>query len=233
MNNYEFCADWVASRSPKRALDYGCGAGEIVRLLRSRGVESFGCDVFYEGGSLERSIPESIRSYISKMTDRIPFEDASFDAIVSNTVLEHVPSIDDVLSEMRRVLAPGGFVLSFFPHLEVWNEGHCGIPFLHRFPKGSRARVYYAATARAIGLGYNKDGKSVMEWSRFQCQWLDDWTHYRRLKEIERAYSKHFAKTEHIEADWLRERYRASAKLPAILRRFIARKGAGLVLVSH
>jgi 2-polyprenyl-3-methyl-5-hydroxy-6-metoxy-1,4-benzoquinol methylase len=39
MSNYEFCAQWVIDRSnfkQVRVLDYGCGRGEIVRLLRAK-----------------------------------------------------------------------------------------------------------------------------------------------------------------------------------------------------
>jgi ubiquinone/menaquinone biosynthesis C-methylase UbiE len=82
-------------------------------------------------------------------TDRIPFEDASFDAILSNQVLEHVPDIEVVARELARVLKPGGMSLHLFPHLGVWREPHTRVPFLHWLSKHSW-RVGYAALMRPI-----------------------------------------------------------------------------------
>ncbi len=50
-----------------------------------------------------------------------------------------------------------------------------GIPFLHRFPKRTKPRIYYAALLRTLGLGHFKQGKTTMSWSRDACTWLDNW----------------------------------------------------------
>lgn len=226
MDNYDFCAQWAHGRS----LDYGCGAGELVRKMRARGLDAWGCDTYYEGGDSQTLIGEDVRPYLVRMTDRIPFDTASFDCIVSNTVLEHVEDMDAVLAEIARVLKPGGASLHLFPHLECWREGHCEIPLLHRFPRGA-ARLYYAAAWRALGFGAHHKDKPIMQWSRDFCAWIDQWTHYRPLAEIQRLCSKHFRHVEHIEAQWLGARSSQLSKLPAPIRRLIARKMAGLVLV--
>lgn len=56
--------------------------------------------------------------------NRIPFETESFDFMVNNQVMEHVPDLDGVLNEILRVLKPGGTVLSLFPDGGVRREGH-------------------------------------------------------------------------------------------------------------
>lgn len=110
------------------------------------------------------------------------------------------------------------------------------MPLLHWFPKGSRARVYYAAGVRLLGLGYHTRGKSVMRWSRDFCDWLDKWTFYRELGEIEGAYARTFADVRHIEDTWLRRRLERHAGLiataPVASQRWLVRKLAGLVIVS-
>ena len=215
MNNYEFCAQWVFDQKKDndvRVLDYGCGGGEIVTELRKRGVSAFGCDVFYEGGDYSENVdPALLGSAIKTMEeeDTIPFASASFDFVVNNQVMEHVEDLDGVLREIQRVLKPGGVVLSLFPDKRVWREGHCGIPFLHWFPKSSRFRVYYAAALRALGFGYHKENKSIMRWSREFCEWLDEWTHYRPSKEIHSTYDKYFCELQHIEDHWLQQRFSA------------------------
>ena len=108
--------------------------------------------------------------------DTIPFGDETFDIVVNNMVMEHVPDLDRVLDEIRRVLRPGGLVLSLFPDRALWIEGHCRIPFLHRFPRGGRARVYYAACLSSLGIGARRD-EAPLAWSRRICVWLDQWTY--------------------------------------------------------
>ena len=245
MNNYEYCADWVTSQHPSKAetvLDFGCGTGRIVEALRSEDIQAFGCDVFYEGGSYESMVkPELLGSIIKKMTDStIPYDDESFDFVLNNQVLEHVENLDEVVSEFYRVLKPGGRVLSLFPDRGVWREGHCGIPFLHRFPKGSQPRVYYALALRSMGLGYNKEGKSRREWSEFQCDWLDNWTHYRTLDDIHATFDRYFESTENISEDFLVKRAeprwltrKTAGLMTAPIQRYVVRKLAGLVLVSR
>lgn len=238
MDQYEFCARW-ALRNGARILDYGCGAGHIVRRMRERKADAFGCDVFY-GGNVERSsglVAEDIRPFVLKMEQGlIPFDDASFDAVITNQVLEHVPDLELSVREIARVLKPGGKVLALFPDKTIWREGHCGIPFLHWFPKGSHGRVYYAATLRALGAGYNKqDFPGVMNWARSFCVWLDNWTHYRSPAEVDATFAKYFAGTERIELDWLAARLeRLPIRIiPAALRRFAVRRLiAGRVMVS-
>src|SRR5882762_2315304 len=209
--NYECCALWVLDQKRgqnTRVLDYGCGAGEIVKELRRRDVNAFGCDVFYEGGDYSRSVdPTLFESAIRRMeADTIPFDTGSFDFVINNQVMEHVEDLDRVLAEILRVLKPGGMVISLFPDKGVWREGHCGVPFLHWFPKGSRLRVYYAAACRTLGLGHHKGNKSAMRWSEDTCEWLDKWTYYRTREEIDSIYNKYFRDIRHIEDYWLQLR---------------------------
>jgi SAM-dependent methyltransferase len=241
VNNYEYCANFVAARLPAlggRVLDYGCGAGKIVSLLRSRGVDASGCDVFYEGGDYSVDVPgDMFGTVIRRMEgNRIPFDSASFDWVINNQVLEHVPDLDVVVSEIRRVLKPGGFVLSVFPDRGVWREGHCGIPFLHRFRRGSRLRVWYGAAMRAMGFGYHKEGRSFLEWSENFCRWLDAWTHYRSYNTIRSTFGKSFSQIHHYEEDWLAKRLgKSRSKLglvPVWSQRLMVRKLMGLVFVS-
>jgi SAM-dependent methyltransferase len=244
VNTYEFCADWVAKQAagrPIRVLDYGCGAGRIVGLLRERGIEANGCDVFYEGGDYSVDIPAELLPSIRRMQgDAIPFEDASFDVVTSNQVFEHVENLDAVLAEIRRVLRPRGLLLSLFPDRSVWREGHCGIPFLHWFPKRSRFRFYYAAALRGLGLGSFKGDKSISRWSSDFCQWLDAWTYYRSQEQLRELFSRHFEATGHIEERWLSSRLSArpalagfAATLPLRVQRVLVRKVAGMALVSQ
>lgn len=238
MDNYKFAADWVhkeANGDALRVLDYGCGTGQILRHLRNCGQDAWGCDAFYEGGDHSSEIPPDLRPYIRRMVgDTIPYEDASFDVVLSNQVLEHVPDMEAALTEIARVLKVAGLSFHMFPDSGVWREGHCGIPFLHWFPKNTKTRVYYAAALRSMGLGYFTQGKTILGWSRDFCEWLDRWVYYRSICEIHERFDRIIGRTRHAEEDLLHARLAGRLDVvPKALQRLIVRKLAGVVLVSR
>jgi SAM-dependent methyltransferase len=245
MNNHDYllklCAERQGARASARFLDYGCGAGEIVERGVSRGLDFHGCDVFYEGGDYSSRVPASLieARRVLRMDDgKAPYPDQHFDVIVSNEVIEHVADLDAMLREIKRLLRPGGVVISIFPHREVWREGHCGIPFLHWFPVGSRPlRVWYAFGLRCLGLGNFTDKKTRWQWAEDFCLWLDNWTHYRSEAEIHAAFAPHFSQVRHIEADFLDNRLEnlepVMKLVPTWAKGIFVRKMAGLVLEAR
>ncbi len=56
--------------------------------------------------------------------ERMPFGDDSFDGVLLNEVLEHVRDEEDTLSEIHRVLKPGGVLVLFSPNRWFPFEGH-------------------------------------------------------------------------------------------------------------
>lgn len=243
MTNYEYCMTvalrYVRPGEGGKVLDLGCGAGETVDLLRQRGVDAYGCDIFYEGGSYAEQVPAHLRDKFVFATEPyvIPFPDATFDLVFNNQVIEHVEDLERFLAEARRVLKPGGRLLSLFPDRSVWREGHIGIAFTHWFPKGSRAARLHATLWRALGFGYHKKGESAREWAQKWCTWLDDWTHYRSKRELDRTFARHFGRIESLEDHWLATRYphrrAVFAWWPRWLQRLFVRKLGGLVFIAH
>ncbi|WP_295614120.1 class I SAM-dependent methyltransferase [Chamaesiphon sp. GL140_3_metabinner_50] len=242
ISNYDFCTQWVIDNSdskPVRVLDYGCGGGEIVKLLRAREVEAFGCDTF-GGAAVYSELENSVLfgTAILKMEEnKIPFPDNYFDFLVSNQVIEHVRELDKTLAEFQRVLKPGGQLLTIFPDKSTWREGHCDIPFLHWFPKKSTPRIYYTLLLRSLGMGSFKEGKSPMQWSQDTCIWLDEFTYYRTAAEIHSQYSAYFSDVRSIEAELLQkrlgDRYQKISWLPKSLQQSLTKKFAGRAIVAR
>lgn len=239
MNNYAFCVDWVVrmgSGRPIRVLDYGCGAGEIVNALRDRGFEAFGCDPFAEADATrEKAVrPGYLGEVVRVMEGKaIPFARDSFDFVVTNQVLEHVRDLDAVLAEIQKVLKPGGSLLGLFPDKGVLKEPHCGIPFLHWFAKGSRARYWYAFAMRSLGMGFHKSQRTRSFWSRHFCDYLDNQTFYRTHVDIETAFNRHFCDLEHHEGLFFSKRFDGMptlARLPAWVGEWAVRRHCGEVI---
>ena len=168
-------------------LDYGCGKGEIVAEARKKGLAAYGAEAFYEGSNIRGEIEKQgwLGTVVREIKNGvIPFEDNFFDLIISNQVFEHVDDIDAVLREIDRVLKPNGALLCLFPSKDCIREGHCGIPFIHWFPKHSLLRFYYMVVLRIMGMGFHKGKKSPSQWTSDFLQWLDAFTHYRGSNEI-------------------------------------------------
>jgi SAM-dependent methyltransferase len=213
-----------------RVLDFGCGAGTVVRLLRDAGYEAYGVDVagwgldqpeFRSGG-----LPDGALRYYEP-DGRLPFDDDSFDVIVSDQVLEHVVGLEHVVSELERVLKPGGVIYHHFPSRRVIREPHIGTPFAHRLPNG-RLRLYYAAALRRLGVGWFKDDRPPLKWAEENLAWVDDWTVYRRIGELHRILGRN-ADLRHREIDYCRFRAGDRAWLAWLLRQPFLRSPAETV----
>ena len=92
-------------------LDVGCGAGELVRWLRSRGARALGAECGAHMLALARVADPAHRdSYVEASGQDLPFEADSFDLVIFSYSLHHVP-LDEMpaaLGEARRVLRHGG-----------------------------------------------------------------------------------------------------------------------------
>jgi 2-polyprenyl-3-methyl-5-hydroxy-6-metoxy-1,4-benzoquinol methylase len=103
---------WVYDnvRAGARVLDVGCGAG-LLALLKRKGVGLAGVDLSEDCARAARA--NGYDHAAAADLRRLPFADATFDYVVSLDVLGHVPLEDQdaVISEVRRVLRPGGVTM--------------------------------------------------------------------------------------------------------------------------
>jgi SAM-dependent methyltransferase len=214
--NHRFLLDAARALEPRgRYLDYGCGRGETVAVGEREGLDIYGCEAFYGGGSYESGAQFTghLGERIRAMPDgRIPFADGSFDVVFHNMVGEHLPDMAAVLGEIRRVLKSSGLMLSVFPTREVWREGHCGV----RFSADSRVGYRYLLAMRGIGRGHFHGDKTREEWARDFQRWLRDWCHYRTRAEVRHLYSNAGFTAEPYELQYIVGRLRSSGRSWAV-----------------
>lgn len=111
-------------------LDLGCGNGDLVSAYRDAGYRAYGCDfAFKSGPQAERLSHKGYIRLIEQHPYRMPFEDHSFDLVVSNEVFEHVQDYSATLAEHRRILKPHGVGMHFIPSRYAPIESHVFVPF--------------------------------------------------------------------------------------------------------
>jgi SAM-dependent methyltransferase len=96
-----------------RALDVSCRNGEIMRALAARGFE-------VRGTRFERGLPPIEGMPIDEgvdLTRGLPYPDESFELVVLTEVIEHLENHRAALSEVARVLRPGGYLILTTPNI--------------------------------------------------------------------------------------------------------------------
>jgi len=117
-------------RSPKKALDIGCGEGRFCRMLKTRGIEVTGVDPTPALIAAARA-RDTDGSYVEAGAEHLPFRNEAFDLVVSYLSLIDIPDVQKAIPEMARVLNPGGTLLianlnSFQTACAGWVKGHTG-----------------------------------------------------------------------------------------------------------
>lgn len=98
-----------------RILEVGCGGGALLAFLAEKGHEPVGLDISQEAVDLAACAAPSCR-VVRADAGVLPFEDASFDRLLSHHLVEHLDGLPAALEDWRRVLAPGGIVAACTPN---------------------------------------------------------------------------------------------------------------------
>jgi SAM-dependent methyltransferase len=121
----DFLASWDANfyakyadtlkpdRSSGKALDVGCGVGQVVARLSEAGYEAYGVDVSEPSIARAKKFCERCQVYDGK---RLPFAENYFDSAGALNVLEHVDEPEAFIREVVRVVAPRGKIVLSSPN---------------------------------------------------------------------------------------------------------------------
>jgi SAM-dependent methyltransferase len=163
-------------KSTDRVLDLGAGRGRIPEMnLKGLVREVVGIDpdpCVLENPYLDKAV------HASNPKAPLPFEDSSFDLVITSNVLEHVDAPTELFREVRRVLKPGGLFVNKTP-----NSGHYVAliasltpHWFHEWVNAKRGRVaadtyptYYRANSRrAIETLCRGGGFDVVQIARWE-----------------------------------------------------------------
>jgi ubiquinone/menaquinone biosynthesis C-methylase UbiE len=116
---------WFGSLVGKQAVDVGSGTGRHTRALCDAGARVTALDLTPEMMHRAREkLPGRPIDWVRhSLPDPLPFPDSTFDLAVLGLVLEHVDDIDRALTEVARVVKPGGRCIASGLHSDRTAEG--------------------------------------------------------------------------------------------------------------
>jgi SAM-dependent methyltransferase len=118
-----------------RILEVGCGSGGLLAALARGGRVVVGVDIALRWLIVARRRLSDLglsAPLFAASADRLPWADGTFDAVVADSVLEHLDDPAQALREWRRVLRPSGrlvvwspnrLALTTDPHVGLWGVG--------------------------------------------------------------------------------------------------------------
>lgn len=121
----EFLAGWDAgfyakyadtlrpARPGARVLDIGCGVGQVAGRLQAEGFDAHGVDISAPNVARAQKVCPRCQVYDGR---KLPFADCFFASVGALNVLEHVEEPEAFITEMTRVVEPGGRVLISSPN---------------------------------------------------------------------------------------------------------------------
>ena len=119
LQNYMPATFQFAAFSGKLVLDMGCGAGiDSVEFLQN-GAYVVSADLTSTATRLTQNLLHEAgfsSPVLQAEATNLPFKSDIFDCVYSFGVLHHIPNVEDALSEIKRVLKPGGQVMAMLYH---------------------------------------------------------------------------------------------------------------------
>jgi len=170
-------------------LDVGCGDGAFAETTFDKKI-TVGFDPAYKSVR-EAAKREAYLYLLCAQGAALPFPDAFFATVISNSVLEHIPELDEVLSEISRVLRLGGTFLFSVPNdqllknlsiskaldkLKLHQLASCYRKFFNKI-----SRHYHADSIEVWKERLAKHGFRIVQgWNYFSPQNLAtlEWGHY-------------------------------------------------------
>ncbi|MBT5319571.1 MAG: methyltransferase domain-containing protein [Chloroflexi bacterium] len=182
-----------------RLLDAGCGPGSITRGLANyvapgdvTGIDSDAARIETALGILALEESDNLSYEVADVTD-LPFENGQFDAVFANGLIEHLPFPGDGISELMRVLKPGGIIGLRSPDWDVallhpdntdlrdsialrnrWQRSRGGHPDAGRMLRGQLKSAGFADVVAGSTADSHGTDEGVAEGVRYMHSILND-----------------------------------------------------------
>jgi SAM-dependent methyltransferase len=138
----------------RRVLDAGCGSGPLTAALRDQGATVSGFDLSPAMVDLAgERLGDDADLLVADLAKALPYDDHTFDLVVSSLALHYLEDWIAPLTEFRRVLRPGGRLVVSVPH-----------PAAYMF--NYQDRDYFALTQYSEEFEFNGHKTVLTYWHR-------------------------------------------------------------------
>lgn len=144
--------------SKARVLDIGTGSGHIAEELAKLCKEVVSVDVVDE-----RKVKKGYKFVLAK-DEKLPFTAESFDIVISNHVVEHIPNQQGHIQEVFRVVKPAGAVYLATPNKLWLRDPHYKLPFISWLPRWASSKYLRVFTPEAEWDIYPLSHKTLHRW---------------------------------------------------------------------
>ena len=96
----------------RKLLDVSCKTGDVLRALEPLGFDRRGTNFVYQGEDIGVPVDHGV-----DLTKRLPYDDGSFDVVLLVEVIEHVENHRAAITELARIVKPGGSLLITTPNI--------------------------------------------------------------------------------------------------------------------
>ena len=179
----DFAIKQLEIKTGDKILDFGCGRGLFVDLLRRKGFCAFGCDLLWQDDYHNEYMNDYIKCYHDG--NRIPFKNDSFDAVFSYQVFEHVQKIEFYISELNRILSRGGGIYIEFPASYAFIDCHAGLPLLWIMQRVRNKLLKKWYSFLCIKFGYATKSEMINAWKASKT-----YLFYRSHKKVDNIFKE-------------------------------------------
>jgi 2-polyprenyl-3-methyl-5-hydroxy-6-metoxy-1,4-benzoquinol methylase len=114
----QYTVDCVPEDGALDILDVGCGSGANSAALSQKGHRLYGIDI--SEAAIQQYCSRGFVGRIADIESGLGYDDNLFDLVFCSEVIEHMTSPDFLISEMHRVLKPGGHLVLSTPNSAFW-----------------------------------------------------------------------------------------------------------------
>jgi cyclopropane fatty-acyl-phospholipid synthase-like methyltransferase len=163
---YEKIVNLLDLKPNEKILNIGSGKGYTFEAFNTEN-SIVGMDIFPKS---ENTINQKNFEYIERTDDMLPFEDNSFDAVISIGVLEHIQPETSFLKTCEEIQRVGKKYLIVVPNITTIIEPHYGFPFFHLLSKKKQE-----ALQKKYNLKYIEENQKESDYEEIRYLKKKEW----------------------------------------------------------